>query len=499
MENFPNEILEKVFKHLRQKDLISITRVCHRFNSVIQEFGLIKKVYISTSTKEFDDSWIPARKYVEAAVVKCMSRAGLKVFAALGDQLTTLNLFRCFFNLADIVIILRATPNVKFLTFDNTKINFRGHLSSTESLTDAVELPRLQNISLVFNESHSQIFRTLHHCSIVKARLSSNQGVITRSYSKNYLNYSEFERLLTSQTALTSLTLDGFNKTKLFRYPMANPKYHLKEFAINYCQPEGLDDYLMNHVGTIETFKVQNVAWDPSSILNKCKKLRSIECRNVTMSSLEVLATVEELSFEPPTASIDCFPNVKKLKLSAALPETLETISRSMGKLEDMTIDHVRIAGLHTPNLRKLKLSSLEEIDGNFFPLHINIKELIIQDVPIINDSLLVTITSNLLDLAVFKLFGDNHLTSRAFKIIRDNCKSLKVFEMSKWNQKFSKDDWKILFDINGLQVYNDQKNMSDKAQVVFVQDSPIQEPVRRSTRATKGQLPKRYRDYEMC
>lgn len=224
----------------------------------------------------------------------------------------------------------------------------------------------------------------------------------------------------------------------------------------------GLDDFLLDHVLTIEKFVVTSMPrWNSSFVLNQCKSIKSIECFKSRMDSLEILDTVEELSIKHMTTSMDCFPNVKKLTVFEATRESLQTISRIMTKLEDITIDSGALTGLDVPTLKKVQLRSIDtRIDGNFFVLHNQIEELSFKSEyrdlcnGDIDDTLLEILTRNLLNVKKLEIIGTNFLTSRAFNIIRDNCKNLKNFRMQTADQTITEDNWKCLFDINGLHMY---------------------------------------------
>lgn len=443
MENLPNEILFRVFKHLRQQDLIRVTRVCKRFCSVVDEFCLIKKLVISSNN---DESLIPARNYSGATFKTFKPNIHQRVIETVGGGLTTLKLSQFSLNLIDINNILRVTPNVKFLTFDYIRLE-------DDSISDTSELPQLFDIILLFNESDPTIFRVLQKSSILKVDLRFYGDI-------PYSNFVEFTKLLKIQKNLASFLVSGLYESNLFLIPMTKPTYQLKEFKIDNCDLEEwelLDNYLMEQTKTLEKLVVKSVAWDPSTILNQCKMLKSFENFRVEMNSLEIRPTIEELWLEPTSVLRDQFPNVKKLFVCGASSETFQSISTTMNKLEDITIKYGSVVGLEVPRLKKVKLISLDGlIDSNFFVVHKNIQELVFEHVYNIDDALLESITSNCSKLRVLKIFGDNQLTSRAFHIISGNCHRLKVLEMSKFDQKFTTDDWKCLFEINGLQVFQE-------------------------------------------
>lgn len=261
-----------------------------------------------------------------------------------------------------------------------------------------------------------------------------------------------------NQKKLSSFSISGIYESNLFLIPMGKPQYQLKEFAINNCDLEEyeiLESFLMEHVESLEKFVVKEVRWDPSIVLNACARLKSFQNHDVEMGSINVLPSIEDVSFEPPVQEMHKFPNVKRLNLSRTTPEANRAVTESMTKLEELEMKFGVVDEISIPNLKRLKLSSLDgPIDPAFFSVHDKIEELFLNHVFNIDDALLGSITSNLKNLKLMRILGDNHLTLRAFSIIKENCKSLKTLEMAKWDQKFKRDDWKCLYDIVGLQVY---------------------------------------------
>lgn len=447
MDRLPKEILVGIFKQLSQANLLKLTTVCKLFCEIIEKFDLIQNLHITVKN---DESSTPHRKFSNATVKHYKPAIHQKVFEDVGVHLTTLKFSQLSLNLIDIVQVLQATPNVKFLTFDYIRLDDDGTLDPT------VQLQKLTNINLVFNESNPNIFRALQQSSFIKVDLRFFGDV-------PYSNFFDFVTVMKTQENLTSFSVSGLYESNLFLIPMGKANYKLKEFTIDNCDIEEwvcLETYIGDHVGTLEKFVVKSVNWDPSTILNKCKKLKSLQCHRVEMNYIEVLTTVEELSLEPPVQMMDKFPNVKRLFVCQGSPVTYQMITNVMNKLEDVEIKYGGLEGFEVSGLKKLKLSSIDgAIDGNFFVVHHRIEELHLEYVFNISDDLLEAITSNLHHLKVLRIRGDNHLTVRAFTIIRNNCKNLKVFEMTKWDQKFRKDDWKCLHDIVGLKVFTEKFN----------------------------------------
>lgn len=239
---------------------------------------------------------------------------------------------------------------------------------------------------------------------------------------------------------------------------MGKVEHQLKEVSIVNCDFEEydiLESFLSQHAHTMEKFVVKDVRWDPSNFLNECVCLKTLHVHQVELNSIGVLPSVEEGSFEPPLEKLSNFPNVKRLFLCQSTPVKNQEVSRSMSKLDELELKFGGVDGIEIPSLRKLTLTSLDgSTDPNFFRVHNKIEELVLLHVYHIDDALLKSIASNLVALRVLRIIGDNFLTSQAFQIIKENCKSLKILEMTKWIQKFNKDDWCCLYDIKGLNVF---------------------------------------------
>lgn len=249
---------------------------------------------------------------------------------------------------------------------------------------------------------------------------------------------------------------------------MLESTFRLKELVINMCDinKEGLEAFIMDHVGTIESLKTWRLGWDISTILNRCKCLKSLELGRVTINDLKTLSTVEELrltSRNYHSTWLKQFPNVQSLTVCGASPEALQIISRSMTKLEGITIRSGMLKGLVAPTLKKVTLKYINGfIPENFFSLHNQIEELELFHLDTLDDDLLEVITSNLLLLKILKIAECRHLTLQAFMIIRNNCKCLQIFTMSTSDEHFHVDVLKCLFNKIGLQIYVQSKYIYD-------------------------------------
>lgn len=447
MQYLPEEVLVNVFKHLPQKDLLSTSLVCKSFSALIDSYDLIETLSFNSHC---DESFQPKRRYSKLKVAVYKSAIHQIVLDNVGHCIGSLKIAVRNLSLKDIAAILRSTSNVKNLEFYYVRL-----LDDNPPAEGAINLPILDNVSLTFAESDPMIFSILTRCSMVKIDLRFFGDV-------PYSQFDHFVTMMNNQEKLTSFSVSGVYEANLFLIPMVNQKYRLKEFSIKNCDIEEwefLDNYLRDHVDALELLSVHDLNWTSANIVSQCKNLKKFSCHQDEVLEINApLFSIEELSLKArQPALLEKFPNVKKINILQSSPGTFQAMSRSMTQLEELQVKFGGLIGLEAPTLKKLVLQSLDsdvDIDPNFFVTHHKIEELIFYHIFNINDDLLEAIAINLKNLKVLKIIGDNKMTSRAFKIITDNCKQLKVFEMKFWDQKFQKDDWVSLHEIPGLKIF---------------------------------------------
>lgn len=161
MESLSKFLLASIFKFLPQSDLLAAQQVCKKFHETIEEYELILNLVIHDGT---DESSGRNRKYSKATVKSYKPAVHQKAFDSTGNYLKSLNFRHCTLNLNDIVTIINASPNVKYLAFDYVRLD-------DDVKVDVEKLPKLQNVSLQFNESDPNIFKALVRCSFEKVDL----------------------------------------------------------------------------------------------------------------------------------------------------------------------------------------------------------------------------------------------------------------------------------------------------------------------------------------
>lgn len=442
MEKLPEEILFNIFKHLPQKDLLSLNCVCKVFGNTIDQFHLIEEIIIGGHSK--NESSTPHRVFAKSTIKSYTANIHQKVLEIVGRNLKKLHFSQSSLSLLDIITILQLTPNLKSLKFDYVRL-------IDDTIDSTVSLPQLKNVDLVFSESDPNIFRVFQQSSMLKIDL--------RFFGDTpYSNFAEFVAFMNQQNELKSLAISGVYESNLFLISMERSQFQLEELIFDNCdfeEWEKFESFLMEHVKTLTSITVKKSKWDPSSILNHCVTLKTLHVQQANMNFLNNLASVEELSIETAICDITKFPNIKRLLIANTTPKINEDISASMKHLEDLEIKYGEsLSNLYVPQLKKLKIMSFNaSIDPAFFLEHRCIDALTISCFTT-NDVLLDAITNSLTNLKVLRILGINQLTSATFKIIVGNCKKLKVFEMTKWCQKFHSDELKCLNEIVGLKTY---------------------------------------------
>lgn len=445
MNNFPVEVLVNIFQHLPQNDLTRVSEVCEKFNQVITDFKLIRHLILSSKTN--DESVTLTRKYTEVTMkdrelfMKGIPQHFLQVFT---NHITKLTLSQCTVKLSHLQEILNFLTKVKFIHLDYVQL-------SDETIDPSTDLPQLKNVDLVFAESNPTIFKILGNVSA--------RSVDLRFYGDvPYSNFNDFCVFLKLQTQLSTIKISGIYESNLFMIPMGKSNFQLKEFKVQNCdfeEYENFEAFLLEHEKTIEKFTVSEISnWDSSRILNQFKNLKRFEAKRIPLQFLEDIPSVEELVWESTSQfnAIQHFPNVRKLELRQCQQEINQFVN-TLTKLRELKIFLGNIDGLNVPNIRKLELQNCEGLSSHFFEVHTQIEDLILY-VFNLDDTILMSIATNLRNLKSLRIFGNNQLTSEAFNIIGENCKSLKVIEITHWVQKFKNDEWKSLTKINGLQIF---------------------------------------------
>lgn len=445
MDKFPVEVLVNIFQNLQQNDLIHVSEVCMQFNQIVTDFKLIRHLVLSSKTN--DESVTLTRKYDSVTVkdrdlfMNGIPQHFLQVFT---NHIKKLTINQCTMKMSHIQEILKRLTKVKFIHFDYVQI-------CDEAFNGTIDLPHVKNVQLIFEESDPMIFKLLINLSV--------SSVDLKFYGDTpYSNFNDFVLFMKLQTELNTFRISGIYESNLFLIPMGKSNFKLKEFLMRNCdfeEYENFQHFLLDHVDTLEKFSISEISgWDCSSILHRFKKLRVLEAKQTMLQFMQDMPSVKELVWESPLRfnAIQHFPDVEKLTLRQC-PEAIIQFVNNLTRLRDLHIFIGNVNGLNLPDLRKLALVNCQGLTPQFFVTHKKIEELHL-DVYELNDVILQSITTNLNNLKVLKIFGNNHLTAVAFNMIATNCKRLKIIEITHWVQKFTNGEWKALAKINGLEIF---------------------------------------------
>lgn len=451
MNNFPVEVLVNIFQHLQQNDLIRVSEVCLKFNQVVTDFKLIRRLILTARTitnAGGDESAVTLTRKYDSVILRdrelLMAGIPQHILQVFTNHIVKLTLNQCSLKMTHVQEILKRLTKVKFIHFDYVEI-------SDEDFDATVDLPQVKNVDLIFEESDPKIFKLLSSVSV--------SSVDLKFYGDTpYSNFNDFVLFAKLQTQLEKFKVSGVYESNLFLIPMGKSNFRLKEFAVRNCDFEeygNFELFLLDHIETMEKISISEVvSWDCSSIVARFKKLRVFEAKQTMLEFMQDMPTVRELVWEAPMRfnAIQNFANVRKLQMRQC-PQATNQFVNNLALLRELKLFLGNVDGLHLPELRKLELRNCQGLTADFFRVHRKIEKLHLE-VYELNDEILLSIVTNLSKLKELTICDNNHLTAEAFNIIADNCKSLKTIEITHWVQKFTNGEWKAMTKINGLQIY---------------------------------------------
>jgi hypothetical protein len=263
-----------------------------------------------------------------------------------------------------------------------------------------------------------------------------------------------------NQKELKSMSISGIYESNLMYGVVPTGDYKLSEFSISSSDLEEwhyLEGFLADHTDTLEKLNVTRISsWDSSNVIKSCKKLKSLTLHETQLNGInDTILSIEELSIKLPMQNITMFPNVKKLYVENSNAAANQSLSQAMQRVTDLTIKFSPATGILHPRVTKLEIMNVDQLEPVFFIQHNKLENLVLRNIFQLDDNILQAIAENSGNsLKVLRIFGLNNLTVRAFDIIKENCKSLEIFETATWTQQFKNDEWKCLYDINGLKIY---------------------------------------------
>lgn len=449
MNSMPNEILLEIFSYLSASELIALSTMCRAFNRIISDSVLVKKLLLNFRQSTKDESSIGNRRYTRLNIGSFTPTLHLTILrdTPIGGDLVSINLRNHKFKLESIRKILNETPNVKELSFNRIKL-------SDVPKVIRQPLPQLKNVDLISTESDSRIYRVLCDCGFEKITISQR-------FDDGFYRFSEFHRLLKSQTTLKHLSFNGLYKTSLFTDDSLDKvDFHLESFSVTdsiFLRTVHLKTFLEAHSKTLRTMKISKITLcDFSTVLNKLNALTSLSLATVELGYLETLAKVEELSIEGHKIKdtvLEKLPNVKRLKLLRVDRKSLlNSVSKYMKDLEFAEIAESSINGLAAPTIKNLSLQSVH-CPPNFFEVHFNIEHLSIDHCSGVTDETVGEIVKFLRNLKSLTIICAD-ITEESLFEIRDSCASLEILRIEALEDTEKSLDWRILESRKEIKVY---------------------------------------------
>lgn len=446
MNNLPQELLEKIFQHLPQNDLLNVSLVNKNFNEIITNLKLIQKIYFKKAVIDF----VPTRSYSKAIFRHDNPSNYLKALQATGESIKEVFFDQSRIALSSIVSILNFLPSLKYVRFYYVDLE-----DDDEQVNETIQT--ITGVTMDFHESNPKIFKVFQRVSIDKIDL--------RFYGDTpYYDFAEFMPFMKNQKELKSFAMSGIYESNLMYGHIPRGEFKLKEFSITGSDLEEwhyLESFLADHLDTLETLTVDRVSsWDCSNVIKSCHRLKKLKLFETILNDLEeTLPAVVDLSLQFPLEKIDKFPNVTKLHAENVTAEINGHLSAVMKKITNLSLKFGTLREIDMENVIVLNLMNINDITSEFFDRHNKIENLVLRNTFHLNDEILKSICEKLKKLKILKIFGLNELTDNALNIIKDHCKELKILEMTSWSQRFKNEEWKCLYVINGLQIYTENFN----------------------------------------
>lgn len=392
MDLIPNEILLSIFYYVSASDLIGLSTLCKKFNSVInQDFKLVKKLRIYFRKSNRCIQSVGSRRYSQLYIGVFFPTTHHSVLEDIGAYLLTVNFRNHKFKLDTIHRILVLTPNV-------TKLSFERVTLSDVPKTLKQPLPQLKGASLLSSETDPRLYRILYSCCF-------NQIGITQHHTDGFSRFAELNRFLHSQTILKQLSFDGFFKTSLFTdNTLDNAQFQVENFSINdsmLLSTIHLKTFIEAHAASLRKLEISNIELcDLSTTISKLKHLTHFSAEGTALNYLETMKSIEVLSMTGKQISQEAFmkfPCVKRLKLKHVFNvNVFDIISNDMKELEKLEIVECSINNnLFVESIKELSLHNVR-CPTDFFYCHSNIEYLSMTNCSLVDDNTIEEIVKGL-------------------------------------------------------------------------------------------------------
>lgn len=332
MDALPEEVLIHIFTYLPQSYILSLLLTCKRFSQVINHSHLLlKRLVVKFSKDTANLEWIGSRYYTNVAIYDGGLEKFLKVQEFLGTSVTKLAILDRNLNTSDIFGILKTCPNLT-------------NLEIHENFNIDVEVPTEQ--LLTYNLKSLKIKGGF---DILKFLKNSQTSQLHAYWSSRASHQSPgLAEFLTSQTNLTSLTLENFSEFS-FQFPqnlIENIKFRLKKFAIKSCScfyVFKLKSFLELHVETLTQIELDSYAYHESQLLKSFKNLKTLkfgtEFLNVcSVEPIKFFIPFPLLNLNNNAFGLEVLPQIKVLEVSHWNRDFIN-YSKYLPNVEELTIN----------------------------------------------------------------------------------------------------------------------------------------------------------------
>lgn len=506
MDQLPTESLVKIFTPLDGQSLINASEVCKKFQFVINNFMPIKFPSVridfqylsynkthkftykdgSSKRRDFNCMINGHRMFQNFTLVnlnkEATDRLGNKWLQLFKKQINTrsLRIKSDCMDLNQLSMLMKLTHRLVFLEIDGYR------LSKTEQPldeSDVAHLPSLKHLKIKsFLDASAQLFLIFKECKTLKT-ISLHHLMFT---TKKMKSINEF---LCQQKALEVLELIDLDSHQLlftadstdairFQLKKLNLVYNgycvnFEKFSNFFCHQHELkdiklaldlrnsimqsqdvanSDLIIKHIMTLQNLTSLNIVVNKYSMKNienikyKNKKVTTLIYENENRSDNDLLV-----------ALMKSFPKLNHLELACEYTDDVLTQLSHLKKLK-----HLKLTDYYLGLLKSIKCHDLDTISlqycyakhagsdwVDFLQHNKKIKKIYIHhSIDFIDDVTIDVITRACPNLEVFQMTdsSSNLLTEVGWKMVRDNCKHIKLLKLTDIPGKKVPQDFKATF-----------------------------------------------------
>lgn len=360
MEKLPKTVLERIFSHLPNEDLLNVCLVCKKFNKIVSNSSDLLSRFKVLITDYENREWIGSRKYQNIHIDECRGDNLLdhqEVFDCVSDKVTEIEVRSLYqIDVDELRRFIEQFGNLRKLTLERID----------EDLFENCKSLNLKELKeLEFIENDVKLLKLFSKCQLEVFAISDEFG-----------RKEALVEFLQSQKQLKILKLTYFSKTPgIFEFDeILKVKFRLKRLIINDHKisekyQENVKNFLELHKKSLEIFEINECNFNVLNHVQHFRALKTLRIFGGSSSikiSLPKMINVETLHLESKFDNFPAtFPNLKILKIN-----TLFTNLNGINQLRYLEYLEIHncwdFSHFHSKHIRSLKLVDCDLQNMNF-------------------------------------------------------------------------------------------------------------------------------------